>query len=58
MLNAHFFKVIFMERGNPANNGIMVMARPLPSTLGEAPDEKLIYATNSGLKYHIKYVTQ
>jgi hypothetical protein len=42
MLNAHFFKVIFTERGNPANNGIMVMARPPPSTLGEAPDEKLI----------------
>jgi hypothetical protein len=42
MLNAHFFKVIFTERGNPTNNGIMVMARPPASTLGEALDEKLI----------------
>jgi hypothetical protein len=43
MLNAHFSRINFAERGNPANNGIMVMARPPASTLGEAPDEKLIY---------------
>jgi hypothetical protein len=40
----HFSKINFAERGNPANNGIMINGNnPPASTLGEAPDEKLIY---------------
>jgi hypothetical protein len=43
MLNAQFSKNKFYGQGNPANNGIMVMAGPPVSTLGEAPDKKLRY---------------